>query len=57
MEGIGWQVNPTITLKNVQQQIKAEGISSQLVHEKQFGVSEQTELHDPDGNQIYFYHV
>ena len=46
----------TMELKDAQQFLREEGITSELVHNKQPGVAEQLELTDPDGNHIYLYH-
>lgn len=56
LEGIGWQINQTMSLQEVQQLLKNEGIASSLEHDRQPGISEQLLLHDPDGNSIYLYH-
>ena len=56
MEGIGWQIPSQMKLKDAQHFLREEGITSELVHDKQPGVVEQLELTDPDGNHIYLYH-
>ncbi|WP_148629944.1 VOC family protein [Bacillus sp. E214] len=56
MEGIGWQVNPEVSLEYVQSLLEEEGIVSELVHDRQVGIPEQLQLHDPDGNRIFLYH-
>jgi catechol-2,3-dioxygenase len=55
MEGIGWQVNPNTPLEDVKRLLFQEGIESKLAHDKQFGIPQQLELKDPDGNIIYLY--
>lgn len=55
MEGVGWQVNPNTSLEEIQKFLAADGIESKLTHDKQFGIAQQLELKDPDGNIIYLY--
>jgi len=45
-----------MSLQDVQQILKNEGIESSLEHDGQPGVSEQLMLKYPNGNNIYLYH-
>lgn len=55
MEGVGWHVNPTTSLQDVQQILMVEGIHSELQHDAQPGIKEQLTLKDPDGNIVHLF--
>lgn len=56
MEGIGWQISNELSLLEAQAILTAENIPSNLITEKRFGIKEQLEFLDPDGNKVFLYH-